>query len=78
MEHHFVFSMATFKDENPATITMCMRDRAIDPNSLKKEVRNHVEKYLQFCDADSDSVLRRGSRINTASQSAEEARALVL
>ncbi|KAL4156946.1 hypothetical protein PRNP1_005972 [Phytophthora ramorum] len=59
-----------------------MLDRVFAPDLLTKEIKDHVRKYLQFCDVDVDPVLcdyvtELAESIQT-SQSVEETRALVL
>lgn len=82
VEHHFIISLSVFEDETPATIAMSMLDRVSDPESLKKEIEDHVKKYLRFCAVDIDPVLHDyvmelAESIQT-SQSAKETQALVL
>ncbi|KAL4129751.1 hypothetical protein PRIC2_005758 [Phytophthora ramorum] len=59
-----------------------MLDRVLAPDLLTKEIKEHVRKYLQFCDVGVDPVLcdyvtELAESIQT-SQSVEETRALVL
>ncbi|OWY99051.1 hypothetical protein PHMEG_00030020, partial [Phytophthora megakarya] len=61
---------------------MSMLDRVLDPYSLKKEINDHVRKYLRFCGVELDPVLHdyvtELAESIQAPESAEEARALVL
>ncbi|KAE9348139.1 hypothetical protein PF008_g7485 [Phytophthora fragariae] len=82
VEHHFVVALSVFEGETPTTIAMSMLDRVFTPDDLKKEVEDHVKRYLRYCDVHVDPVLHDyvtelAESIQT-SQSAEETRALVL
>ncbi|KAL3662180.1 hypothetical protein V7S43_012980 [Phytophthora oleae] len=82
VEHHFIISLSVFEDETPATIAMSMLDRVLDPESLKKEIEDHVRTYLGFCDVVIDPVLHdyvtELAESIQCPQSAVEARILVL
>ncbi|GMF23583.1 unnamed protein product [Phytophthora lilii] len=82
VEHNFIISLSVFEGETPATIAMSMLDRVAAPDLLKQEVKDHVRKYLRFCDVDPDSVIRdyvtELAESIQSSQSAEESRALAL
>lgn len=82
VEHQFIISFSLFKDETPATIAMSMLDRASDAMSLKKEVEEHVRRYLHCHNVDVDPVLydyvmELAESISTC-ECAEESRTMVL
>ncbi|KAK1944389.1 Kinetochore-associated protein 1 [Phytophthora citrophthora] len=82
VEHQFIISLSVFEDETPATIAMSMLDRVLDPESLQKEIEDHVRTYLEFSGIAVDPVLHdyvtELAESIQSPESAVEARILVL